>query len=117
MKKADIPSSSGDVTILHSFPFIVNLFLYISYNNSKKAGENRVHLPRCPPRVVHPETGPYATFGILALRLEAGQWQKVCLIADVSTSRSFAADLADRCTAGQLDPRQLNDVIEDALAF
>ena len=57
-----------------------------------------------------PETGPYATF-------EAGQWQKVCLIADVSTSRSFAADLADRCTAGQLDPRQLNDVIEDALAF
>lgn len=64
-----------------------------------------------------PETGPYATFGILALRLEAGQWQKVCLIADVSTSRSFAADLADSCTAGQLDPRQLNDVIEDALAF
>ena len=55
-----------------------------------------------------PETGPYATFGILALRLEAGQWQKVCLIADVSTSRSFAAEL---------DPRQLNDVIEDALAF
>ena len=64
-----------------------------------------------------PETGPYTTFGILALRLEAGQRQKVCLIADVSTSRSFAADLADRCTAGQLDPRQLNDVIEDALAF
>ena len=64
-----------------------------------------------------PETGPYITFGILALRLEAGQWQKVCLTADVSTSRSFAADLADRCTAGQLDPRQLNDVIEDALAF
>ena len=62
-----------------------------------------------------PETGPYTTFGILALRLEAGQ--KVCLTADVSTSRSFAADLADRCTAGQLDPRQLNDVIEDALAF
>ena len=62
-----------------------------------------------------PETGPYATFGILALRLEAGQWQKVCLAADVSTSRRFAADL--RCTAGQLDPRQLNDVIEDALAF
>ena len=23
-----------------------------------------------------PETGPYTTFGILALRLEAGQWQK-----------------------------------------
>lgn len=64
-----------------------------------------------------PETGPYTTFGILALRLEAGQWQKICLTADVSTSRSFAADLADRCIAGQLDPRQLNDVIEDALAF
>lgn len=64
-----------------------------------------------------PETGPYATFGILALRLEAGQCQKVCLAADVSTCRRFAADLADRCTAGQLDPRQLNDVIEDALAF
>ena len=31
-----------------------------------------------------PETGPYVTFGILALRLEAGQWQKVCLTADVS---------------------------------
>ena len=64
-----------------------------------------------------PETGPYTTFGILALRLEAGQCQKVCLAADVSTSRRFAADLADRCTAGQLDPRQPNDVIEDALAF
>ncbi len=42
-----------------------------------------------------PETGPYTTFGILALRLEAGQWQKVCLTADMSTSRSFAADLRD----------------------
>ena len=50
-----------------------------------------------------PETGPYITFGILALRLEAGQWQKVCPTADVSTSRSFAADLADRCTADLVD--------------
>ena len=64
-----------------------------------------------------PETGPYTTFGILALRLEAGQWQKVWLSADSAIARNFAADLADRCTAGQLDPRQLNDVIEDALAF
>ena len=46
-----------------------------------------------------PETGPYATFGILALRLEAGQWQKVCLAADVSTSRRFGDKCAQKFPA------------------
>ena len=55
-----------------------------------------------------PGTGCYTTFGIAALQLLAGQWHKVRFIADVET-------LAAACTTCQLDPRQLADVVEDAI--
>lgn len=64
-----------------------------------------------------PEIGPYTTFGILVMWEQAGHRQRVRFLADVSADRALAEDLAARCTAGQLDPRQLDDVVDDALAF
>lgn len=63
------------------------------------------------------ENGLYATNGILALRVLAGRWKTVRLVPDVSVDARLVQSLADRCTAGQLDPRQLDDVIDDALSF
>lgn len=64
-----------------------------------------------------PELGLYGTFGLLALRMHAGRTELLCLVQDVSVDRALVAELAARCTAGQLDPCHLHDVIEDALAF
>ena len=60
-----------------------------------------------------PGTGCYTTFGIAALQLLAGHWQKVRFIADVSLNQQET--LAAACTTCQLDPRQLADVVEDAI--
>lgn len=67
-----------------------------------------------------PGTGCYTTFGIAALQLLAGQWQKVRFIADVSLNQQLVETLAAACTTCQLDPRQLDprqlaDVVEDAI--
>ena len=62
-----------------------------------------------------PESGCYTTFGIAALQLLAGHWQKVRFIADVSIDRHLVETLAAACTTCQLDPRQLDDVVEDAI--
>ena len=59
-----------------------------------------------------PGTGCYTTFGIAALQLLAGHWQKVRFIADVSLNQQLVETLAAPC---QLDPRQLADVVEDAI--
>ncbi len=64
-----------------------------------------------------PELGCYITFGLLTLQLLSGRCRKVCLVPDVSTSEAFVRTLAAQCTAAQLDPRHLEDVIDDALAF
>ena len=53
-----------------------------------------------------PELGPYITYGILAAR-------DLC---DVSLDRAFVEALARRCTAAQLDPCHLLDVVEDAIS-
>lgn len=55
------------------------------------------------------------TFGIAALQLLAGHWQKVRFIADVSLNQQLVETLAAACTTCQLDPRQLADVVEDAI--
>ena len=47
-----------------------------------------------------PYLGRYRSFGIAAQREAAGHWQE---------------NLAARCTAGQLEPVHLMDIIEDAL--
>ena len=60
-----------------------------------------------------PELGRYVSYGIEAVALPGGQ--QLAFVCDVSTDASFAADLADRCTAGALDPAQLLDVVLDAL--
>ena len=57
-----------------------------------------------------PELGPYITYGILAARDLCGCQQVVQFISDVSL------DLARRCTAAQLDPCHLLDVVEDAIS-
>lgn len=62
-----------------------------------------------------PGTGCYTTFGIAALQLLAGQWQKVRFIADVSLNQQLVETLAAACTTCQLDPRQMADVVEDAI--
>ena len=41
-----------------------------------------------------PGTGCYTTFGIAALQLLAGQWQKVRFIADVSLNQQLVETLA-----------------------
>lgn len=68
-------------------------------------------------KMFKPELGSYITFGLLALQLLSGRCHRVCLVPDVSTSEAFVRSLAAQCTAAQLDPRQLEDVIDDALAF
>ena len=67
-------------------------------------------------KLFHPELGLYCTFGLLALHVCAGQGKLLYFVQDVSVDRALVADLAARCTAEQLEPCQLHDVIEDALA-
>lgn len=62
-----------------------------------------------------PYLGRYRSFGIAAQREAAGHWQVVCKVSDVSTDPVFVENLAARCTAGQLEPVHLMDIIEDAL--
>ena len=57
------------------------------------------------------ELGQYCTYGIEVL--ERGVLHSK--ISDISTDKNFVADLARRCTLGQLDPIHLLDVIEDLL--
>ena len=59
-----------------------------------------------------PELGPYTTYGILAARDLRGCQQ---VISDVSLDRALVEALARRCTAAQLDPCHLLDVVEDAI--
>ena len=75
-------------------------------------GENRVYLSRC----LSKELGPYTTYGILAARDLRGCQQVVQFISDVSLDRAFVEALARRCTAAQLDPCHLLDVVEDAIS-
>ena len=57
----------------------------------------------------------YTTYGILAARDLRGCQQVVQFISDVSLDRAFVEALARRCTAAQLDPCHLLDVVEDAI--
>ena len=63
------------------------------------------------PRVVriHP-------FGIAACSTSHGRHRKLRFISDVSVAPVRVLRLAARCTACQLDPSQLMDVVEDLLA-
>ena len=58
----------------------------------------------------------YTSYGILAARDLRGCQQVVQFISDVSLDRAFVEALARRCTAAQLDPCHLLDVVEDAIS-
>ena len=66
-----------------------------------------------------PGTGCYTTFGIAALQLLAGHWQKVRFIADVSLNQQLVETLAAACTTEsylyKLTYDLLADVVEDAI--
>jgi len=63
----------------------------------------------------NPEKGGYVSYGLLAEQFQNGNWIPITFIPDVSCSKAFVFHLAKLCTAGQLDPIQLPDVIMDAL--
>lgn len=63
------------------------------------------------------ELGSYTTYSISAFFLDAGRCRRVRFVPDVSTDGTLVRSLAARCTAGQLDPCHLDDVIDDTLAF
>ena len=62
-----------------------------------------------------PDNGRYCSYGIAAVSLTALHCEIVLFVSDISGDRSFVADLAQRCTHGQLDPIHVQDVIEDSL--
>ena len=68
-------------------------------------------------RLNHPEMGNYDTFGIVADEVIEGKTMGRALAAveDVSVDSAFVEQLARKCTELQLEPSQLQDVIEDAL--
>lgn len=76
-----------------------------------------VYLYRCIKEQLHtPELGRYVSFGILALSVSRGCSQRLRFISDVSLDPMQVVRLAAQCTALQLAPGQLLDVIEDALS-
>lgn len=62
-----------------------------------------------------PLTGPYRSTGIRVFCVSAKKLKEVTFIADVSCVELEVTNLAFLCTAGQLDPIHLTDVIEDFL--
>ena len=67
-------------------------------------------------RLYHPACGAYTSFGIAAYAASHGRHRKLRFISDVSVDPVRVLRLAARCTACQLDPSQLMDVVEDLLA-
>ena len=63
-----------------------------------------------------PDIGDYTTYGIAVSSVSGGQEQNLrFLLSDLSADAARVTHLAELCTAGQLDPRQLRDVAEDFL--
>lgn len=67
-------------------------------------------------RLYHPACGAYTSFGIAAYSTSHGRHRKLRFISDVSVDPVQVLRLAARCTACQLEPSQLMDVVEDLLA-
>ena len=61
--------------------------------------------------LISPELGYYSSFGMEVL--EEGTLS--LKVSDISTNESLVTVLAQRCTAGQLEPSHLFNVIEDML--
>ena len=110
--KGGIYKYTNTTIILLQLPFFVNIFCYVASQEWVKI----VYTYRvvCQ-KLSAPELGPYTTYGILAARDLRGCQQVVQFISDVSLDRAFVEALARRCTAAQLDPCHLLDVVEDAI--
>ena len=67
-------------------------------------------------RLHDPEIGPYTSFGIAAYTASKGRRRRVQFISDVSVDPAPVTRLAQLCTLEQLEPSQLMDAVEDALA-
>ena len=67
-------------------------------------------------RLHDPELGAYTSFGIAAFCASSGRHRQLRFISDVSLDSALVTRLAALCTACQLEPSQLMDVVEDALA-
>lgn len=61
------------------------------------------------------DLGNYTSYGIAAWALPAMQRTPCVFIPDVTQDRKAAKHLSVQCTVGQLDPKQLEDVVEDFL--
>lgn len=60
-----------------------------------------------------PDLGEYSSFAFFAYQITENGAELITSISDVSVDEAVVSVLACRCTAGQLDPRQLLDVVED----
>ena len=67
-------------------------------------------------RLHDPEIGVYTSFGIAAYTASNGRRRRVHFISDVSVDPVQVTQLAELCTREQLEPCQLLDAVEDALA-
>ena len=68
-----------------------------------------------PQRINDPTVGCYDTFGIAVYRVNATESRLLCSVSDVFLDRETAEHFAARCTALQLDPAQLSDVLQDTI--
>ena len=60
--------------------------------------------------------GSRSPYGILGKKRLGGAWTTVAVIAAFSGNREAVSRLAERCTALQLSPEQLLDVVSDFIA-
>ena len=59
------------------------------------------------------DSGNYISYGIAAWELPAMHHTPCIFVPDVTPNRRDATRLSWQCTVGQLDPTQLEDVVED----
>lgn len=59
------------------------------------------------------DLGNYISYGIAAWELPAMHHTLCIFVPDVTPNRRDATRLSWQCTVGQLDPTQLEDVVED----
>lgn len=60
-----------------------------------------------------PYLGAYQSFAVNVFRMTEHGLRFVTSVPDVSLDEGLVSVLACRCTAGQLDPAHLPDVVED----
>lgn len=59
------------------------------------------------------DLGNYTSYGIAAWKLPTLHPSPCIFISDVTQDQRAAVYLCRQCTVGQLDPRQLENVVED----